>query len=125
MDKVISIIKNCNSEGTLFVVKGFDIELYGGEKVNLANVISNKVGRVFQLVSKKSNVISFEEFISLFDLVISQYRKIIILENPELLKSMSQSSQKNSKKFYLKKYLSDFFGKLDEILNRGVKYGKN
>ena len=48
-----------------------------------------------------------------------------ILENPELLKSMSQSSQKNSKKFYLKKYLSDFFGKLDEILNRGVKYGKN
>ena len=85
MDKVISIIKNCNSEGTLFVVKGFDIELYGGEKVNLANVISNKVGRVFQLVSKKSNVISFEEFISLFDLVISQYRKIIILENPEYL----------------------------------------
>ena len=85
MGKVINVINDRNALGTLFVSKGYDIESCGGERVNLADVIANKVGRLFSLASKECQVISFEEFISLFDLIILQYKKIIILENPEYL----------------------------------------
>lgn len=85
MRKVLNVIKERNASGTLFVVKGYDVELCGGNKINLADVISNKVGRLFQLASKECQIISFEEFITLFDLVLLQYKKIIILENPEYL----------------------------------------
>ena len=84
-EKIFSIMKECNSQGTLFVLKGYAIELYGGIRVNLADVISNKIKRLYQLASLECQVISFEEFICLYDLVILQYKKIIILENPEYM----------------------------------------
>lgn len=83
MDKIRNIIKERNSTGTLFVLKGYPVELCGGEKVNLAEVISSKVGRLIQLASKECQVISYDEFISLYDIAVLQYKKIIVLENPE------------------------------------------
>ena len=85
MEKVLNVIRDNNVAGTLFVVKGFDIEICGGDRVNLADVITNKVGRLFSLSTKECQVISFEEFISLFDMIILQYKKVIILENPEYI----------------------------------------
>lgn len=85
MEKVLNVIKNNNIAGTLFVAKGFDIELCGGTRVNLADVIANKVGRLFSIATQECQVISFEEFISMYDIIILQYKKIIILENPEYI----------------------------------------
>ena len=61
--KISAIMKDCNVQGTLFVLKGYPVELYGGNRVNLADVISNKVGRLFQLATLECQVISFDEFI--------------------------------------------------------------
>lgn len=83
--KISAIMKDCNVQGTLFVLKGYPVELYGGNRVNLADVISNKVGRLFQLATLECQVISFDEFICLYDLVVLQYKKVIILENPEYM----------------------------------------
>lgn len=84
-EKVKSIIREKNAIGTLFVLKGFPVEEYGGERINLESVIANKVGRLFQLASMECQVISFEEFISLYDMVVLQYKKIIVLENPQYM----------------------------------------
>ena len=45
--KISAIMKDRNVQGTLFVLKGYPVELYGRNRVNLADVISNKVGRLF------------------------------------------------------------------------------
>lgn len=83
--KVSAIMKDRNVQGALFVLKGYPVELYGGKKVNLADVISDKIDRLFQLATLKYKVISFDEFICLYDLAILQYKKIFILENPEYM----------------------------------------
>ncbi len=83
MEKVLNVIRDNNATGILFVTKGFDIENCGGDRINLADVIVNKVGRLFSLATKECQVISFEEFICMFDMIILQYKKVIILENPE------------------------------------------
>ena len=85
MGKVLNVIRDNNATGTLFVAKGFDIETCGGDRINLADVIANKVGRLFSLATKECQIISFEEFICMFDMVILQYKKVIILENPEYI----------------------------------------
>lgn len=82
---VKNIIEDKNSQGTLFVLKGYAVEEYGGEKIELESIIANKIGRLFQLTSQSIHIISFDEFICLYDLVILQYRKIILLENPQYM----------------------------------------
>lgn len=76
------IISEKNVQGVLFVLRGFDMDEYGYSKVELADVIQNKVGRLFQLASQNCQVISFDEFICLYDLILIQYKRVIILENP-------------------------------------------
>ena len=84
-EKVKSIIEGKYTQGTLFVLKGYPVEQYGGEKINLDTIITNKVGRLVQLASQPTQPISFDEFICLYDLVILQYKKIIVLENPQYM----------------------------------------
>lgn len=86
MNEMISkIIKARSVQGTLFVLKGYPIEPYGGIRVNMADVISNKLGRLLQLSSMECQIISFDEFICLYEFLNLQYKKIIILENPEYM----------------------------------------
>lgn len=84
-EKVKLIIENKNAQGTLFVLKGYPVEEYGGERINLHTVLENKVGRLVQLASQMCQIISFDEFISLYDFAISQYKKVILLENPQYM----------------------------------------
>lgn len=84
-EKAYMIMKDRNEKGVLFVLKGYSVEPHSGNRVNLADVIANKVGRLFQLAALECQVISFDEFICLYDLVMLQYKKIIILENPEYM----------------------------------------
>ena len=86
MNEMISkIIKARSVQGTLFVLKGYPIEPYGGIRVNMADVISNKLGMLLQLSSMECQIISFDEFICLYEFLNLQYKKIIILENPEYM----------------------------------------
>lgn len=84
-DIINGIIRDKNLPGTLFVLRGFDMDTYGYHKVSLAETNLNKIGRLFQLASQECQVISFDEFICLYEMVLLQYKKIIILENPQYM----------------------------------------
>ena len=83
MKKLIDIVEERKKEGTLFVLKGFSVELFGEEKAKLEDVVSNKLAWLLRLMTEGHNVISFDEFICLDEIVTLQYKNIIILENPE------------------------------------------
>lgn len=68
--------------GALFVLKGFPPEPYGGERPVLADMTGNKLGYLMKLAAGGRNVIPFETFLCLYDLLLLQYQKIYILENP-------------------------------------------
>ena len=85
MKKLIDIINDRTNPGTLFVLKGFSVELFGEEKADLSEVTSNKIGWLLKLASGGRKIISFEEFICLDEIVTLQYKKIIVLENPEYI----------------------------------------
>lgn len=85
MKKLFDIMNDYSDPGTLFVLKGFSVELFGEEKADLSIIISNKLGWLLKLVSGSRKVISFDEFICLDELVTLQYKKIIVLENPEYI----------------------------------------
>lgn len=80
--KVKSIINENIGTGTLFVLKGYPVCEYGGETIKMKSVIENKIGRLFELSANENHIISFDEFICLYDMVILQYKRIIIIENP-------------------------------------------
>ncbi len=67
--------------GILFSVKGFSIEEFGLPLSPLESVIENKISRLVALSQQESPIISYDEFICLYDLVLAQYKKIYILEN--------------------------------------------
>ena len=77
-----SIISDRRNETTLFVLKGFSLENAGKPMVNLDKVFENKLSHLMQIANSDSQVISFDEFVCLYDLCVLQYRKILILENP-------------------------------------------
>ena len=80
-EKIASLIADRKMEGTLFVLKGFPTEIVKATQVKLSESISNKIARLFQLTMQEEQVISFDEFVCLYDLIILQYQKIYIIEN--------------------------------------------
>ncbi len=81
VDKIFDFIKQSNSQGNLFVLKGYPVEIFCGERIMLANTIDNKIRRLLQLTQQEQQLISFDEFVCLYDLIVAQYRKIYIIEN--------------------------------------------
>lgn len=81
-ERVISVINSKTKAGTLFVLKGFQTINYGVEKVDIQSTIQNKIARLLQLTQQKQQIISFDEFICLYDLVLLQYKEIYVIENP-------------------------------------------
>ena len=80
-NKVNDIIKGNNNENVLFVLKGISIRDVGiNIEINYKNIVDNKIAYFMSLVGKR-NIITYEEFIFLFDFIIAQYKKIIIINN--------------------------------------------
>ncbi|MDR1700578.1 MAG: hypothetical protein LBR68_05240, partial [Lachnoclostridium sp.] len=82
IEQVKKYIKKKIASMTLFVLKGFSIDEIGTEPVFLQNTIDNKIMRVFNLSQQTQPIIVFDEFVCLYDMVVMQFKKICIIENP-------------------------------------------
>lgn len=71
-----------NEEGTIIILKGIDVKLIDNNlNFDLEEIFRNKVVHFFKIARGGRNVITYDEYLALYDLVIMQYKKIIILEN--------------------------------------------
>lgn len=82
MEKVVKFIEDNSNNNILFVLKGFELNLLGLEKMDLATTIDNKLMRLFSITQQPFPVISYDEFICLFDMAVMQFKKIYVIENP-------------------------------------------
>lgn len=71
-----------NEAGNIIVLKGVDIKLIDNNlNINIDEILDNKVAHFFKIAQSGRNVITYDEYLALYDLVIMQYKNIIILEN--------------------------------------------
>ena len=82
MNNIQEIIKEHNSKSTLFVLKGFDPEICGYERISLSETMDDKMNRLMFLSGQEEKVIVFDEFVALYELAVNLYKQIIIIENP-------------------------------------------
>lgn len=83
IEEIKRIIEEKNGKSTLFVLKGFAMEELGIEKADLAEIIDDNLGRLNSVVMEPVKIISYEEFVCLYDMVIRQFKNIVIFENPK------------------------------------------
>lgn len=81
-DKIVAFIAENKMADTLFVLKGYNVETYGVTQTDLSETIKNKIARLLEITQQDMQIISFDEFICLYDLVLLQYQNIYIIENP-------------------------------------------
>lgn len=81
MYNLINEINRRSDPGTLIVLKGFTLEECGIDRINIHSVLENKIMRVMQLYQQPKQIISYEEFIVLYDFLLAQYKRIFIIEN--------------------------------------------
>lgn len=84
IDSVKRIIDENNFGSTLFVFQGISPEVCGYNKVEMEKVVNDPFGIVMTLYAEKEKpvVISFDEFVCLFDVVKSAFKNIIVIKNP-------------------------------------------
>ena len=82
MTTITNYINERKESGTIFVLKGFDLNDNGFIKSYLSETIKNPIQRFFSLTQQETPVIAFDEFIPLYTFIYSQFKKIIILDNP-------------------------------------------
>lgn len=70
------------ADNSIVVLKGIPLRVVDDsiEKINLANIIDNKMSYFMSLFSQRK-YISYEEFLLLADFIVSQYKEIYILNN--------------------------------------------
>ena len=81
MNKILNFIDNHKEANTLFVLKGFNLELFDIQKTILSKTIENKILRLVALSQEDRAIIAYDEFICIFDLAIMQFKKIYIIDN--------------------------------------------
>ncbi|SEQ69755.1 helicase-related protein [Butyrivibrio sp. TB] len=74
-------IEEKNDNNTLFVLKGFSVEELGLSRVSLADTIADNISRVMSLAMENPKVISFDEFVCLYEIAVRQYKHIIVITN--------------------------------------------
>ena len=82
-NKISEFITNHSNERAIIVLKGYSVEKYGGEKIKISELMSNKIKRLMTLSQYETPpVIAFDEFLAMSELFIMQYSKIYIINNP-------------------------------------------
>lgn len=78
-DKISEII---DDEKVLIVLKGIPVSIVDSSvgKINLSDVIENKMGYFMNIYGKRK-ILSYEEFLLLADFIVTQYKEIYILNN--------------------------------------------
>lgn len=82
INNVKKMIEENNGKSVLFVLKGFAPEQFGYARANLADTIEDKMSRLMALAMEEEKVIAFDEFAALYELAVSLYKRIVIIENP-------------------------------------------
>lgn len=67
-------------KNSILVLKGIPLSMVEPVTVDLAQVVSNKLGYFMSVVGQRS-FLSYEEFLLLSDFVVSQYKEVVILNN--------------------------------------------
>ena len=75
-------IECTHDENALFVLKGYSLDAVGLIAPDLDAIFQNKIAWLFQLSQREQKIISFEEFVCLYDMILTQFSKIYIYENP-------------------------------------------
>lgn len=71
-----------DDSGTIIVLKGIDIKLLENNlSIDIEEILNNKVNYFLKLAQSGRKVITYDEYLALYELVLMQYKKIIILEN--------------------------------------------
>lgn len=71
-----------DDSGTIIVLKGIDIKLIENNlSIDIEEMLDNKLNYFLKLAQSGRKVIIYDEYLALYDLVLMQYKKIIILEN--------------------------------------------
>ncbi len=76
-----TIIEQNEDKNTLYVVRGFNVENLGLEKVSIGDTIENKIGRLMAISMEDKKVISFDEFVCLYNMIMLQFKKIVIFSD--------------------------------------------
>ncbi len=80
--ELLEVIRQKQGVGVLFVLKGLPVEWLGLEKFSIDTTVSNKIGRLGEIVAMRTSVIAFDEFVCLYRFLLLQFREIHIIENP-------------------------------------------
>ena len=78
-DFFLSFINNNNDSNVIFVTKGINPEVLGGEIPVLNTLLSNKLAYFMSICQKETKIITFEEFIVLEQFIKTQFKKIYVL----------------------------------------------
>jgi len=69
-------------ETAVIVLKGIDISIYDEQiTINLDEVLNDKLRYFFRINQDGRRVITYDEYLALYDFVLAQYKNVIILEN--------------------------------------------
>lgn len=79
--KVLDIINTNHNSGTLFVLHGISMDTLDMPRPNICHIVDNKIGRLMEIVQSKDQVVSYDEFVCLYDFIVAQYKQIIIIDN--------------------------------------------
>lgn len=68
--------------GTIVVLKGIDINLVEDKlSLDIDEILENKLNYFIKITQSGRKIISYDEYMALYELVVMQYKKIIVLEN--------------------------------------------
>lgn len=71
-----------DSEDTIVVLKGIDIKLIDDSlNINIEEILENKLNYFMKMAGPGRRIITYDEYLALYDLVLMQYKKIIVFEN--------------------------------------------
>lgn len=69
-------------QGTIIIIKGIDINLTSYKiYIDMEEIIDNKFNYFLKLMQSERRVLIYDEYLALYELILMQFKKIIILEN--------------------------------------------
>ena len=80
--EIRSFMDKKQDTNVLFVLKGFSLNSFEVDMPALKNIVGNKIAWLLQLTQREQKIVCFDEFVCLYDMMISQFAKIYIIENP-------------------------------------------
>jgi ATP-dependent DNA helicase RecQ len=81
-EHVHNLVEDCiGDKSSMIVLKGIDITLFNDQVVvDMDEMLNNKLS-YFMKLSEERSMITYDEYIALYDLILLQYKRILILDN--------------------------------------------